>query len=321
MELEKLRIMVTGGAGFIGSHLVDKLIKRNNRVIVYDNFNEYYFGKENNIRYHFGKSNFTLIRADILDVATLCKAMKDLDIVFHLAAQPGVGFSMKNPLKTHTVNTTGTLNVLNVARKMRTKKIVFGSSSSVYGIPQYTPLDEKHPTHPVSVYGISKLTAEKYCKIFNDLLDVPVVSLRYHTVYGPRQRPDMAIYKWTKLVCEDKSPVIYGDGKQSRDFTYISDIVEATLSAAELDEVEGEVFNVGSGTKITINRVVNLLLKLTGKERLEPVYEVSRVGDVPVTHADISKAKMLLGYAPKVTLKNGIERFLKWYSNVYSECT
>ena len=306
--------MVTGGAGFIGSHLVDKLIKRNNRVIVYDNFNEYYFGKENNIRHHFGKSNFTLIRADILDVATLCKAMKDLDIVFHLAAQPGIGFSMKNPLKTHTVNTTGTLNVLNVARKMRTKKIVFASSSSVYGIPQYTPLDEKHPTHPVSVYGISKLTAEKYCKIFNDLLDVPVVSLRYHTVYGPRQRPDMAIYKWTKLVCEDKSPVIYGDGKQSRDFTYISDIVEATLSEAELDEVEGKVFNVGSGTKITINRVVNLLLKLTGKERLEPAYEVSRVGDVPVTHADISKAKVLLGYTPRVTLKNGIERFLKWYS-------
>lgn len=317
MELEKLRIMVTGGAGFIGSHLVDKLIKRNNCVVVYDSFNEYYFGKENNIQDHFGKSNFNLIRADILDGATLCKAMKDLDIVFHLAAQPGVGFSMKNPLKTHMVNTTGTLNVLNVARKMRTKKIVFASSSSVYGIPQYTPLNEKHPTHPVSVYGISKLTAEKYCKIFNDLLDVPTVSLRYHTVYGPRQRPDMAIYKWTKLVCEDKSPVIYGDGKQSRDFTYISDIVDATLSAAELDEVEGEVFNVGSGTKTTISRVVNLLLKLTGKEYLEPAYEMSRMGDVPVTHADISKAKMLLGYTPKVTLKKGIERFLKWYS----ECT
>lgn len=315
MELKGLKIIVTGGAGFIGSHLVDRLIEMGNHVIVYDNFDEYYTGKEENIRDHFRSPNFTLIKADILDYNTLCKAMNKVDVVFHLAAQAGVRYSLENPLKTNTVNTNGTLNVLNAAKENRVKKIVFASSSSVYGIPQYMPINEKHPTNPISIYGASKLVAEKYCQIYYELMDMPVVTLRYHTVYGTRQRPDMAISKWTRLLFEDKPPVIYGDGKQTRDFTYIDDIIEGTLKAAENDNVEGEIFNLGSGSRISVNNVLKLLLRLTDKEDINPIYEEPKLGDVYDTYADISKARKLLGYNPKVTLDSGIRQFMKWFKS------
>ena len=312
MELNGLRIMVTGGAGFIGSHLVDRLIGMGNDVIVYDNFDEYYVGKEENIRDHLGNPNFTLIKADILDYNTLRKAMNKIDMVFHLAAQAGVRYSLENPLKTNTVNTKGTLHVLNAARENGVKKVVFASSSSVYGAPQYMPVDEKHPTNPISVYGASKLAAEKYCQIYSDLLDLPTMILRYHTVYGPRQRPDMAIHKWTRRLFENKPPVIYGDGKQTRDFTYIDDVIDGTLKAVEIDDPEEEIFNIGSGPRVSVNGVLKLLLKLTNKEDIEPIYEGPKLGDVHDTYADISKARRILGYNPKVTLDKGITQFIKW---------
>jgi len=312
MDLSGIRIMVTGGAGFIGSHLVDRLIEMGNNVVVYDNFDEYYTGKEENIRDHLGNPNFTLIKGDILDYNALCKSMNKVDIVFHLAAQAGVRYSLENPLKTNTVNTSGTLNVLSAAKKNRVKKVVFASSSSVYGALQYMPVDEKHPTNPISIYGASKLVAEKYCQIYNNFLDLPTIILRYHTVYGPRQRPDMAICKWTKLLLSNKLPIIYGDGKQTRDFTYVEDIIDGTLKAAEIEDAEGEVFNLGGGSKTSINDTVKLLLKLTDKEDIDPIYKKPKMGDVHDTLADISKARKILGYYPKVNLYNGMIQFIRW---------
>lgn len=311
MELNGLNIMVTGGAGFIGSHLVDRLIEMGNHVIAYDNFDEYYAGKNRNIQNHVGDPNFDLVKADILDYDTLRKAMNKVDIVFHLAAQAGVRYSLENPIKTNTVNTAGTLNVLRAAKQNRSKKIVFASSSSVYGVPQYMPVNEKHPTNPVSIYGASKLAAEKYCRI----LGLPTIILRYHTVYGPRQRPDMAIHKWIQRLFQNKPPIIYGDGEQTRDFTHIDDIIDGTLKSVETEGVEKEIFNLGSGSNVSVNTVVELLLKLNDKTDIKPIYTKPKLGDVPHTHADISKARNLLGYNPKVTFESGIQQFIKWYKS------
>jgi len=305
--------MVTGGAGFIGSHLVEKLVGMRNTVIVYDNFDRYYLGKEKNIQYLIDNDFFRLIKADILNYEILLKSMKGVDVVFHLAAQPGVRFSMVNPIRTSQVNIIGTLNVLKAARKMGVKRVIFASSSSVYGQPKYLPINEGHPTEPISIYGASKLAAEKYCQIFNDQLNLPVVILRYHTVYGPRQRPDMAIYKWTQAIFEGKPVTIYGDGTQTRDFTFITDIISGTIKAAEVEGIDGETFNLGGGSRVSVNNVVKLLIQISGVEDVQVNYEPPKLGDVSDTHADINKARKILGFNPRVPLKEGLKCFIEWY--------
>lgn len=313
LKLEGLRLLVTGGAGFIGSHLVDALLSMNNQVVVYDNFDEYYLGKEKNIRHNLKKPSFTLIRADILDYETLLRSLKGIDIVFHLAAQSGVRFSVKNPEKTTRVNVFGTLNVLKAAKEANIKKVIVASSSSVYGQPKYVPVDEKHPLEPISIYGASKLAVEKYCQIFNDQLSRPVLILRYHTVYGPRQRPDMAIHKWTKAIFKGKPITIYGDGKQTRDFTFIGDIVDGTIKVAETENVHGEIFNLGGGTRLSINNVVKLLIGTSEVDNVQVIYEPPKLGEVSDTHADITKARKMIGFNPKVKLKEGVKCFIEWY--------
>jgi len=309
------RILVTGGAGFIGSNLVDELMKQDVHVIVYDNFDEYYLGKERNLEQHISSLDLTILRADILDTKTLFKALDNVDIVFHLAAQPGVGFSLEDPKKTSNVNIIGTLNVLRAIKEAGVRKVIYASTSSVYGQPQYLPIDENHPTNPVSIYGASKLAAEKYCQIFAHQLGLPMVILRYHTVYGPRQRPDMAIHKWTRALFEHKPITIYGDGNQTRDFTYIDDIVDGTIRAAEVEDAVGQVFNLGGGNRISINEVVKLLIETSEVGESRVVYEPPKVGDVSDTYADITRAKQTLGFNPKVGLKDGLRRFIEWYKD------
>ena len=284
-----------------------------NKVISYDNFDKYYLHKERNIQHLTNSKLFTLIKADILDYEALRIATKGVDIIFHLAAQPGVRFSMDNPTKTTNVNTIGTLNVLKAAKETGIQKVIFASSSSVYGQPKYMPVDEKHPTEPISIYGASKLAAEKYCQIFNDQLDLPVTILRYHTVYGPRQRPDMAIHKWTKAIFENKPTTIYGDGKQTRDFTFISDIIDGTIMAAEAEDVGDQIFNLGGGSKVSVNDVVKLLIETSEVDNVQIVYEPPKLGDVSDTHADIAKARKIIGFDPKMQLKDGLKCFVEWY--------
>lgn len=314
--LDNSSILVTGGAGFIGSHLVEKLLELENKVTSYDNLDKYYLGKQKTVSQLAKNKLFKAVNADILDYETLLQSMKDSDLVFHLAAQPGVRFSMEHPTKTTRVNVLGTLNVLKAAKAVGVKRLVFASTSSVYGKAKFLPISEEHPTEPISVYGASKVAAEKYCKVFNDQLDLPVVILRYHTVYGPRQRPDMAFHKWTRCYFDQKPIIIYGDGEQTRDFTFVTDIIQGTLKAAEVEEIEGEVFNLGGGSRITVNNVLQQLLKEVDADNTAKVlYESAKLGDVPDTHANIKKAKKTLGFKPTTRIEDGLKRYVEWYRN------
>jgi UDP-glucose 4-epimerase len=317
MQLSDLRILITGGGGFIGSHLADKLLQVGNEVICYDNFDSYYLNKKKNIEHNLKNPNYKLVKADILNYNLLKIAMKEVDIVFHLAAQPGVRFSIENPQKTVRANILGTVNVLKASLEQKVKKVIFASSSSVYGKPERLPLDEKHPTNPISPYGLSKLCSEKFCQLYHESYKENIVILRYFTVYGPRQRPDMAIHEFVKLLVQGKPPKIFGDGFQSRDFTYIDDAVRGTLLAAENDDAVGEVFNIGGGSKITVNELVELLTRLLRKEQVEPIHIKPKLGDVTHTHASIEKAKSMLGYQPKTSLPEGLKIFVKWYLKTY----
>jgi UDP-glucose 4-epimerase len=307
--------IVTGGAGFIGSTLVDRLLEFGNRVTSYDNFDTYYLDKETNIHHLVKNKLFKSVNADILDYETLKQSIKGVELIFHLAAQPGVRFSMEHPTKTTRVNVLGTLNVLKAAKEARVKRVIFASTSSVYGEAKVLPTDEKHPTKPISIYGASKLAAENYCQVFNDQLGLPVVMLRYHTVYGPRQRPDMAFHKWIKSYFEHKPITIYGDGTQSRDFTFVNDIVQGTIRAAEVENIEGEIFNLGGGNNVTVNDAVQLLLKeLDTDDTVQIVYESAKLGDVSDTYASIEKARKMLDFNPNTRLQDGLKRYVEWYS-------
>ena len=314
VELRKLRILVTGGAGFIGSHLADALLQMNNIVINYDNLNPYYTGKQRNVEQSLRNDKYHLFRADIRNFENVFQAMEGVDVVFHLAAQPGVRYSVEHPLEVSQINVGGTINVLEAARQRRVRKIVYASSSSVYGNPECMPVSEAHPLNPISPYGASKLAGEKYCQAYEKLYGMDIVILRYFTVYGPRQRPDMAIYRFVNQIFEGKRPVVYGDGKQTRDFTYVNDVVAGTIAAAQTEGCAGEAFNLGGGQRISVNDLLQRLIKLCGKEDVVgPSHEQAKSGDVRDMHADISKAGRVLRFEPKTDLEEGLRNFIEWY--------
>lgn len=304
--------MVTGGAGFIGSHLVERLLEDGHQVICYDNLDDWYSGKRKNIARRLENPEFEVKENSILDIDALRSALEDVEVVFHEAAQPGIPVSVKNPLKTFTVNVNGTLNVLLASLDAGVRKVVYASSSSVYGngVPRPTPEDCE--TRPISPYGISKLVTEGLCRAISEMHGLRIVAMRYFTVFGPRQRPDMAIRKFADLMSSGKPAVIFGDGEQTRDFTFISDVVDANILAMESSSADGEMINIGRGNSITVNEVVAKL-----REHLpdapEPTYEAAKKEDVDHTLADNSKAGRLLGWQPKVPFDDGLRTFVDWF--------
>ncbi len=304
---------MTGAAGFIGSTLTDLLLSEGHEVVAVDNFDDYYSGKMRFLTPHLESPSFRLLETDILDLDALRQSFEDADVVFHLAAQAGVRISVKDPMRSHHANTTGTLNVLLAARDEGVKRVVSSSSSSVYGNAVRLPARETDPAVPISPYAASKLAAEYYCSLFYQLYGLESVSLRYFTVYGPRQRPDMAIRIFTDRALDGKRPQIFGDGEQTRDFTFISDVVSAIRRCADCPDPKGEPLNICSGSTVSVNEVVGSILKAVGREDLEPEYLPPQPGDVDHTWGDNSKAGSLLDWQPKVSIDEGLLRFVRWY--------
>jgi len=307
-----LKILVTGGAGFIGSNLVDRLISMGENVTIIDNFDNYYSSKikRENVQHNVKKKNFELIKDDIRNSKVLTDALKDVEIVFHLAARPGVRPSIKNPKLYHEVNVSGTLNFLNACLNSSVKKIIYSSSSSVYGEPEYLPIDENHPTQPISPYGMTKLAGEEYCRAFSKIYGLNIISLRYFTVFGPRQRPDMAIAKFTKLLLKGKPPEVYGDGEQTRDFTYIDNVVDANILAMK-SKIKWNVFNIGGGERISVNQLLKML-NIACKTDIKSIHTSRKEGDISHTWANIEKARKILSYEPRIDIKNGIKKHVEW---------
>jgi len=312
MELEGKKVLVTGGAGFIGSHLVESLLKLGSRVVAYDNFDDFYPGKEKNVEQSLQDQRYQLVRGDILDRETLGKVMRGVDVVFHLAAQAGVRYCINDPYKAEQVNVIGTLNVLTLAKERKVKKLVCASSSSVYGNPVKPVLTEDHPLRPTNPYGVSKLAAERYCLAFHDTYGSPVTCLRYFSVYGPRGRPDQVIYAFAQSVAAGEAPTIFGDGKVTRDFTFVSDVVSATVLAAMADESVGEVFNIGYGREFSMEKIARMVIDYFGAQT-EPHFADPYRGDFSRTLCSNQKARNLLRWSPQVPLEEGIVEFLDWF--------
>jgi UDP-glucose 4-epimerase len=314
-----MKALVTGGAGFIGSHICERLLKKGHEVVCLDNFDTYYAPKlkRGNIAPLLVSKRFRLVDGDILDQSLVQNIVRqEIDYVFHCAAQPGVRFSIKDPLKVNEVNTTGLLNILQACVNSRVKKVINASSSSVYGKVQYLPLDEDHPKMPISPYGVSKLMAEHYCRVFSEIYGLRVITLRLFTVYGPRMRPDLAISVFTKRALNNQNVEIFGSGDKTRDFTYIDDVVEANLLA--IGNGVGEAYNIGSGTRISIKQLANEIIKAVASSS-EIVYTSPQKGDTEHTWANVEKARKELGYSAQVELNQGLRRYVRWYKNTQAE--
>ncbi|HHI96588.1 MAG TPA: NAD-dependent epimerase/dehydratase family protein [Thermodesulfatator atlanticus] len=309
-------ILVTGGAGFIGSHLVDHLLQRGEEVVVVDDFNDYYSPriKWRNISSALQKPNFHLEQGDIRDFPFLERVFRryKLRCVVHLAARAGVRPSVEDPVLYEEVNGLGTTNLLELCRRYGVPKFVYGSSSSVYGFSNQVPFSEDQCSdRPASPYAATKRANELMCHTYHHLFGLKVVCLRFFTVYGPRQRPEMAIHKFTRLIDRGEEIPIYGDGSAKRDYTYIDDIIQGVLAAIDKD-FDYEIFNLGEARVTDLLTLIKLIEENLGKKaRLK--FLPFQPGDVPITYADISKAKRLLGYNPQVPIEEGIRRFVAWY--------
>ena len=312
-------ILITGGAGFIGSHLVDRLMAEGDwQVTVVDDFNDFYdpSTKRANIESHLANSNFQLIEADIRDGNALAKAFDNrrLDGIVHLAARAGVRPSLKEPRLYVETNINGTMNLLELARTHNIKQFVFGSSSSVYGLNPKVPFNENDPIfNPISPYAATKAAGELICHTYAHLYNMRIVCLRFFTVYGARQRPDLAIHKFAKLINEGKPIPVFGDGTTRRDYTYIDDIIAGVRAAIDYDKSDYEVINLGESRTVELKELISLLESALGK-RAEIDWLPTQPGDVPQTFADVSKARGLLGYDPQTEIEEGIRRFVEWFS-------
>jgi nucleoside-diphosphate-sugar epimerase len=304
-----MKTLVTGCAGFIGSHLTERLLRGGYEVIGIDCFTDYYPGeiKEANISSALRNNNFTLIEEDILKM----RNFPEVDYVFHEAAQAGVRASWGKSFEIYTRNNIeATQKLLELYKDLNIKKFVYASSSSVYGDADL-PMREDSLLKPVSPYGVTKLAGENLCYLYWKNYGVPTISLRYFTVYGPRQRPDMAIHKFVKAILNGDEITVFGDGTQTRDFTYVDDVVEANILAAKGNMV-GEVFNIGGGSRINVKDLIEMMEDIIGKKARIKNIEKQK-GDVRDTLADVSKAKKVLGWMPMVNIYKGLEKHTNWY--------
>ncbi|HKS41137.1 MAG TPA: SDR family oxidoreductase [Blastocatellia bacterium] len=305
--------LVTGGAGFIGSHICERLLKDGHSVRVLDNFVS---GKEANLESIGG--DVELIRGDITDARTVAEAMKGVEIVFHEAALGSVPRSVADPMTTHEVNMTGTLSVLLAARDAGVRRVVNASSSSVYGDTEVLPKHESMMGQPLSPYALSKLAGEHYISIFNRVYGFEAVALRYFNIFGPRQDPESqyaaVIPRFVMALLEGRQPVIYGDGLQSRDFTYVENVVEANLLASEAEGASGKAFNVACGGRYSLLDLLGKIKEILGSP-IEPIHEAARAGDVRDSQASIEAAEKSLGYRVTVDFEEGLRRTVAWYKS------
>jgi UDP-glucose 4-epimerase len=303
--------LVTGGAGFIGSHIAQALVHRQKRVRVLDNF---LTGKKENVAEFL--ADIELLEGDIQDLETCRRAVRDVGCILHQAALPSVPRSISDPLTTNEINITGTLNILIAAREARVDKIVFASSSSTYGADTRLPKREGNEGRPLSPYAVSKHAGEDYCRLFGDLFGMATISLRYFNVFGPRQDPSSqysaVIPLFITKVLRGESPAVFGNGEQSRDFTYVENVVEANILASEASIPKSDVMNIACGERITINSLLDSINRILGTN-IAAAYAKERPGDIMHSFADISKAKRVLGYVPRVSFQEGLEKTIAWY--------
>jgi nucleoside-diphosphate-sugar epimerase len=304
--------LVTGGAGFIGSHLVAALVERGERVRVLDNFATGFRRRLTSV-----EGKIELIEGDICNPETCAAAMRGVQFVLHQAALPSVARSLTDPVASNDVNVGGTVNLLRAAHDARVQRFVYASSSSVYGDTPTLPKVETMPSNPQSPYAVSKLAGEWYCRVFAATLGVPTVSLRYFNVYGPNQDANSAyaavIPRFITALHAGQSPTVYGDGEQSRDFTFIADCVSANLLACKAPDVSGEVFNIACGSQVTLNDLLARIQRLTGRPDIPPQHVAARVGDVRHSRADVRRAAEKLTFSPKFDIEAGLAQTVQWY--------
>jgi UDP-glucose 4-epimerase len=311
------KILVTGGAGFIGSHIVDKLMEDDFDVTVIDDLHT---GSLANISHNRRKKNFHFAEGDVRDINLVRKTLKDIDVVFHEAALANVALSVKDPITTNQVNVEGTLNLLKASSDLNVQRFIFASSAAVYGTTSSPQKRENDSLNPTSPYGVSKLAAENYVRVFHRLYGLKTVCLRYFNVYGPRQRVDVqgnyggAISIFINRILNDMPPIIQGDGQQTRDFVYVNDVVEANMLAMRSENAAGEAFNIGTGKNISIRQLAHILKHVMSKENLEDVYTEPRPTDIKHGYADISKAKAILSYEPQFSIEKGLTELVNWYT-------
>jgi nucleoside-diphosphate-sugar epimerase len=306
-----MRYLVTGGAGFIGSNTVDELVRRGHSVVVLDDLSS---GKEDNLAEV--RNKITFIKGSITDIEVVRKAMHEAEYVLHLGARTSVPRSVKDPIETNKINIDGTLNVLVAAKELKVKRVVFAASSSAYGETPTLPKVETMQPQPISPYGVTKFVGELYGQTFGRCYGLENVALRYFNIFGPRQDPGSpysgVLAKFCTAFLEDTPPIVFGDGEQTRDFTYVENAVQANLLACDAPNVSGKVFNVGVGGRISLNEVLRELGRITGKT-LETKYDPPREGDIRDSQADISQAREFLGYQPQVLFEEGLARTFEWY--------
>lgn len=312
-----MKVLITGGAGFIGSHVCEAVLKKGHDVICVDNFNNYYDPKikEENIAACLKNSSFTLRKTDITcfeELDHIFKEEAEIEVVIHLAARAGVRPSIENPLLYEQVNVRGTLNLLELCKKYQVRKFVFGSSSSVYGENKKVPFSESDPLpNMVSPYAVTKRAAEMLCQLYHDLHGIDMVCLRLFTVYGPRGRPEMAAYLFSQGIDQGKEIQVFGDGTTERDYTYVADIVEGIIACLGKD-FGFEIINLGNSSPISLKKFVSVAEKVVGKKAIIKRLPMQN-GDVTRTYADISKAKKLIGYSPQTNIEKGMKKVFEWY--------